>query len=190
MCRGKPKGGSINYLFFRKTIMKPSIDVIKSEVLIHSLLNTHQNPKKILLSDRLSREESLRYDFFIEVVDSDAKNIDCAAVEFDENYLYVVSSLSDSGAAIFDLRSGDLDSAKEALEKLSPLFEIAMPFFIPYADNTVYIFCSKKYHPTSDLQLQRADMLDGLKFYTPYIQKAMFEQPKFFLGFFGSLLKN
>lgn len=170
--------------------MKPSIDAIKSEVLIHTLLNTHQNPKSILLSDRLSREESLRYDFFIEVVGSDAKNIDCAAVRFDENYLYLISSLSNSGVAIFDLESGDLDIAKEALKKLSPLFEIAMPFFIPYADNSVYIFCSKKYHPVSDLQLQRADMLDGLKFYTPYIQKAMFEQPRFFRDFFGPLLKN
>lgn len=169
---------------------KPSLDKIKSEILIHVLLNTHQNPKKLLLRSALDKQEVLKYDFPIDVTDSYGENIDCAAVDFDGDFLYTVSSLASDGAVVFDVRSSDLEKAKDALAQLSPLFDIAMPFSIPFSDNSIYIFCSKKYHPTADLQLQRADMLDGLEFYTPYIHKAMFEQPKFFSTFFNSLLKN
>jgi spermidine synthase len=49
-----------------------------------------------------------------------------------------------------------------------------MPF--KFGHNTS-ILASKKYHPTADLNLQRADLLDGLDYYSAEIQLASFVFP-------------
>ena len=49
-----------------------------------------------------------------------------------------------------------------------------MPF--RFGHNTS-ILASKKYHPTADLVLQRADLLDDLQYYSSEIHKAVFVFP-------------
>jgi len=168
----------------------PNIRTIKSEILIHTVINTHQNPRSIAILEDLDSTELSKYDFVCNCSSELKNNLDGVITRYDKDYLYTISSLNDEGIAIFSMDNYSPKELKLALEKLSFAFDIIMPFMIPFADCSVYIFCSKKYHPTADLQLQRADMLDNLKFYTPYIQKAMFEQPRFFFGYFEGLIKN
>ena len=60
------------------------------------------------------------------------------------------------------------------LKLVGTKFWIAMPF--KFGHNTS-ILASKKYHPTADLNLQRADLLDGLDYYSSEIQLASFVFP-------------
>ena len=49
-----------------------------------------------------------------------------------------------------------------------------MPF--KFGHNTS-IIASKRYHPTADINLQRADLLDGLNYYSAEIHNASFVFP-------------
>ncbi len=72
----------------------------------------------------------------------------------------------------------DLLGVKSLLESLSD-FNIKMPFYIPLAlQQDCYVFLSHRYHPTADIQLQRADMLEGLQYYTPHLHTSAFVLPK------------
>lgn len=67
---------------------------------------------------------------------------------------------------------------REQLENLGN-FAIKMPFFVPLSLlQDCYIFASKLYHPTADIQLQRADMLEGLQYYHANLHISAFTLPK------------
>jgi len=72
---------------------------------------------------------------------------------------------------------------KEILKKMGSLFGIVMPYryeMISYPGiNWNFIIASKKYHPTADIILQRADLIEGLKYYNSDIQRAAFAVPTY-----------
>ncbi len=70
--------------------------------------------------------------------------------------------------------SNDKEQLFADLRLVGTKFWIAMPF--KFGHNTS-ILASKKYHPTADLNLQRADLLDGLDYYSSEIQLASFVFP-------------
>ncbi len=76
-----------------------------------------------------------------------------------------------------------MDEHKKILKKMGSLFGIVMPYryeMITYPGvNWNFILASKKYHPTADIILQRADLIEGLKYYNSDIQRASFALPTF-----------
>ena len=76
----------------------------------------------------------------------------------------------------------DLEGHKRILETVGRPFWIAMPYSYPMysypGTNWNFILASKKYHPTADIVLQRADLLEGLQYYTSDIQRAAFAVPR------------
>ncbi|TLD86990.1 spermidine synthase [Helicobacter sp. MIT 05-5294] len=67
---------------------------------------------------------------------------------------------------------------KKLLESLED-FRVKMPCFAPLSPlQDCYIFASKAYHPTADIQLQRADMLEGLQYYHANLHESAFVLPK------------
>ncbi len=76
----------------------------------------------------------------------------------------------------------DLEGHKRILETVGRPFWIAMPYSYPMysypGTNWNFILASKKYHPTADIVLQRADLLEGLQYYTSDIQRAAFTVPR------------
>ncbi len=76
-----------------------------------------------------------------------------------------------------------MDEHKEILKKMGSLFGIVMPYryeMISYPGiNWNFILASKKYHPTADIILQRADLIEGLKYYNSDIQRASFAVPTY-----------
>ncbi|WP_297811072.1 spermidine synthase [uncultured Helicobacter sp.] len=68
---------------------------------------------------------------------------------------------------------------KQLLESLES-FRVKMPCFAPLSLlQDCYIFASKVYHPTADIQLQRADMLEGLSYYNANLHLSAFVLPQF-----------
>jgi len=55
--------------------------------------------------------------------------------------------------------------------------------------NWNFIMGSKLYHPTADMILQRADLIDGLKYYNSDIHKASFILPNYIKQELGELYK-
>ncbi|KPH50374.1 spermidine synthase [Helicobacter pullorum] len=74
----------------------------------------------------------------------------------------------------------DISKTKEILESLGEEFRIKMPFYIPMSLDMqdFYIFASKKYHPTADIILQRADMLEDLEYYNANLHLSAFVLPQ------------
>lgn len=167
----------------------PSQKKIKSEFLTHIGVNTHPEPKNVAVINEMEIDGFALYDFPIAVEVELKDKYDIIFSEQNENFLYEIAALESEGIAIYETL-GDLTHLKEFMGKLESHFGIVMPFFIPYSENRTCLFCSKKYHPTADLLMQRAQMVEPVEYYTPYLQKAAFEQPKYFKAFFGDALKN
>ncbi len=111
-------------------------------------------------------------------------------------YAQVNRVLKDDG--LIALQGGsywmDIKTHKRILETSGRLFDIAMPYryemYTYPGVNWNFILASKKYHPTADINLQRADLLEGCKYYTSDIHKASFSVPKFIKKELLGIAKN
>lgn len=88
----------------------------------------------------------------------------------------------------------DLEGHKRILETVGRPFGIAMPYSYPMysypGTNWNFILASKKYHPTADIVLQRADLLEGHNYYTSDIQRAAFTVPRYIKKALLGIAKN
>lgn len=85
----------------------------------------------------------------------------------------------------------EFDKAEEFLRGFSD-FRILMPFIAPLSLSLkdCYMFASKKYHPTADIMLQRADMLDDLEYYCANLHLSAFVIPKSIKNKLYGIVKN
>ena len=103
----------------------------------------------------------------------------------DELFDEISRVLKDDGLVVTQGKSYflDLASHKELLKKVAKNFYIAMPYryeMLCYEGGVYsFILASKKYHPTADINLQRADLMDGLKYYNSDIHIASFAKPTY-----------
>ncbi len=111
-------------------------------------------------------------------------------------YAQVNRVLKDDG--LMALQGGscwmDLQTHKKLLQTAAKPFGIAMPYryeMYSYPGvNWNFILSSKKYHPTADINLQRADLLEGNRYYTSDIHKASFVLPKYIKKELLGIAKN
>ncbi len=77
----------------------------------------------------------------------------------------------------------EMEQNRNVLRNLGKYFLIALPYRYEMYLYPGCIFtsaiASKKYHPTADIILQRADLLDNLKYYNSDVHKAAFALPNF-----------
>ena len=127
----------------------------------------------------------------------------------DESYDIVLLNIkTDDDAALFEhirrilspegiciVSSGDLELQQgevlHRLQTMAPFFRYLLPYrtgtrFLP--DNGL-IFASKKLHPTADIRLQQADMLEGLSYYTADVHESAFALPAALFQTFRNALK-
>lgn len=73
----------------------------------------------------------------------------------------------------------DFQKLKDLMLSLSD-FRILMPFYAPLSllPYDFYLFASYKYHPTADICLQKADMLEGLEYYNALLHQSAFVLPQ------------
>ena len=104
--------------------------------------------------------------------------LDDAAVMADVNRI-----LTPKGLVVMDASSQLFDMAghKEVLSALDAHFKIVMPFryvsMVRTGGEQWFALGSKFYHPTADINLQRADLTDGFAWYNSDIHIAQFALP-------------
>ena len=108
-------------------------------------------------------------------------------------YAHISRILKDDGlvVAVGSSWQKDFSSNKEIMKVLGESFKIVMPYRFENYLNCNYnlILGSKFYHPTADIILQRADLIDDLKYYNSDIHKASFTLPEYIKKELGSLYK-
>lgn len=161
-------------------------EIINAEMLTHIALCTHKEPKDVLILGRhdyinlqIAKHESLHVELCEKVscIESAKDNsMDIVMINSDRFYdatfiAQINRVLKKDGLLVIKTN----DKLKENMESLSS-FDIVMTY--AYED-TRAILASKKYHPTADLVLQRADLLDDLTYYNAEMHLAAFTLPTY-----------
>ncbi len=115
---------------------------------------------------------------------------------FDRNfYAHVFKILKDDGIVVAQGESWwiDMPLHKEIMGVIGEFFKIVMPYrfemYMYPGCNWNFVLGSKHYHPTADMVLQRADMMDDLRYYNADIHKASFVLPNYVKKELGELYK-
>ncbi|MDD2653047.1 MAG: spermidine synthase [Sulfurimonas sp.] len=82
----------------------------------------------------------------------------------------------------------DVAANKSLMANLGKYFKIIMPYNL--GDAKTALLASKEYHPTADINLQRADMLDGLSYYNCDIHPAAFAMGNYIRKEYLGVIKN
>jgi len=187
---------------------------IKDEMLIHIPVCTHADPKKILLiggCDNLYAEAK-KHRTIEEIVRLSAEEAADSLTDLPENSfdIAVIATenftadrvfwgllnrvLNDTGI-VTTMSSSLLTQEEVAASELSmagELFKIVMPYRYESLAEDGHLLCknlllaSHRYHPTADINLQRADLTEGFHYYNSDIAIGAFQLPtvvrKRFLG--------
>ena len=100
-------------------------------------------------------------------------------------YSNVYRILKDDGLVVAQGESWwiDMPLHKEIMKTIGSFFKIVMPYrfemYMYPGCNWNFIMGSKFYHPTADINLHRADLLEGVKYYNSDIHKASFVLPTY-----------
>lgn len=172
--------------------------------MVHIPLCTHKEPENILiLSDDAMKlqQEVARHDN-INATTLPA-SIDALRDATDASFEVVLSEIPCDAAVIAHLGriitdDGLLMSVHPSLDNvnenkiimgiMAKYFKIIMPCRLE--DGTTLLLASKSYHPTADVILQRADMLDGLNFYNCDVHPASFAMGNYIRKEYLGVIKN
>ena len=162
-----------------------------AEMMVNIPLCTHIEAKKVLIlgtvcesikNETLRHKKESSFEFGdLSLIDSKQdKDIDIVILTDIKIDFQTVSDifriLKSDGILTFNssFYSKDIEALKNDLELVGKLFWIAMPFNFGH---TTSILASKKYHPTADLNLNRAEFLEDMDYYSAEIHAASFVFP-------------
>lgn len=182
-----------------------NLDYIKSEMLTHVPFNTHANPKRVLVINGAKRigKELEKYNSITEITHVDeidtieklqklgAKKYDIAIVSTSkysssrEFWIELTKLLDTKGVVSIEMSNlfTKKDEASKELKLAGAIYSIAMPYRYERATDGEIItseylmLASRFYHPTADINLQRADLTDGFAYYNSDITIASFVSP-------------
>ncbi len=177
---------------------------IYNELMVHIPVCTHKEPHTLLiisnegfgLLDEVAKYKTIE----AKVIDTDLESIrDMKEKSFDvviseapidaTHMAHINRVLKEDALAVFapfDLSSEQESKAK--LEEIGKYFKIAMPYALLSADTAV--LASKEYHPTADINLQRADLTDGFEVYNSDLHRGVFAMPTYIKKSYLGIIKN
>ena len=182
-------------------------------MLVHVPMCTHAQPQHILIvgGDENLKAEVAKYKDLKEVIVI-TEDISDKMVGFGENYFDVAiiadenyktdrvfwgllnKVLNDTGVAatVASTMLTEEEAFEAELKTIGELFKVVMPYRYELLEADGYlvaknlILASKVYHPTADINLQRADLTEGMNYYNSDIAIGTFHVPtvskKRFLG--------
>lgn len=162
-----------------------------NEMMVHVPLCTHKEASNVLIigtvdedlkseASKHNKTSKIEFGDTSFLTSQNEKNVDVIIltdVKIDELLLANIERiLKDDGLICFATKafSKDEEQLFTDLKLVGSKFWIAMPF--RFGHNTS-IIASKRYHPTADLNLQRADLLDDLDYYSAEMHNASFVFP-------------
>ncbi|WP_457607297.1 spermine/spermidine synthase domain-containing protein [Nitratifractor sp.] len=181
-----------------------NLHFIRDEMLVHIPLCAHAEPRRVLVvggCERI-RDELAKHSIIEETVHIDAegavdaleslgrKDFDVAIVADerfggDREFWIALTKQLDARGLASALMSNlilEEEKAKEELRLLGGIYGIVMPYRYEEEKALVssyMVLASRFYHPTADLNLQRADLTDGFRYYNSDIAIACFQTPTF-----------
>jgi spermidine synthase len=179
-------------------------DFIYPEMMVHVPLCTHKEPKNILVLSNDAMKLQLEVARHNEIsATSIPATIDALRGANDNSFDVILSELPCDAAVIAHLARAlnengllmsvhpSLDNVVEnkiIMEIMAKYFKIIMPCRLE--DGTTLLLASKAYHPTADLILHRADMLDGVSYYNCDIHPASFAMGTYIRKEYLGVIKN
>ena len=179
-------------------------EFIYPEMVVHVSLCTSKYPKKVLIiSDNVSRlaKEMLKYkgitakaiECSLEAISNlkdDIFDVVICEMASDIKLLAQIERISKEDAILCITHPSldEVDANKVIMKDLARYFKIIMPFDV--GSNKTVLLASKEYHPTADIILQRADMLDDNKYYNCDIHIAAFAMGNYIRKEYLGIIKN
>ena len=180
-------------------------EFVYPEMLVHVPMCTHKGPRNVLVvsdAPEALRMELARYGSDIVVIHAPATlealrevadgSIDVVLCECGVDAAvagHISRVLSAEG--VVSLRHPSLEEVQAntvLLGVLGNYFKIIMPYRL-WNEETL-LLASKGNHPTADLNLHRADMLDGLQYYNSDIHPAAFAMPNYVRKNYLGIIRN
>jgi len=177
------------------------------EMMVHVPMCTHKEPQNILMitdAPEALQAELARYGSDIVVTHASAASALEALRDLAEGSMDVVMCDKEVDAAIAGhinrvlgeegvvaMRHPSLESVQENTVLMSVLgnyFKIIMPYGL--ANEETLLLASKGNHPTADINLHRADMLDGVQYYNSDIHPAAFAMPNYVRKTYLGITRN
>ncbi len=182
------------------------------EMMVHVPICTHAEPKNIFvisdneqkIVDELNKYNGLnvlvcKVDEAISKL-TDAKDIDviiCDASVLGTDAIFngiAKKILGTKGVMSIGASSliSNSNSAKRELEALGESFRIVMPYWFVSSNNEAMFayIASEYYHPTADINLQRADLTSGFNYYNSDIAIGAFSMPTMIRKEYLGLIKS
>lgn len=177
---------------------------IYPEMMVHVPLCTNKTPENVLIisdnAELFINEIEKHNDInstvagcSIDVVrDLSDKNFDVVICEMQDDaavLAHINRILKDDGQLVIKHDSlDDIQSNKIVMQVLGNYFKIIMPYNLGNGETA--LLASKEYHPTADIILQRADMLDNVNYYNCDIHIAAFAMPNYIRKEYLGIIKN
>ncbi|MDQ1326150.1 MAG: hypothetical protein QG564_1275 [Campylobacterota bacterium] len=189
---------------------------IKDEMLVHIPICTHAQPKNILIvggcdkiKNEVEKHKSLENILILKEDIADqmtglGEHFFDVAIVVDENFRtdrifwgLLHKALHPKGvvSTVASTMLVQEEAFEEELKTVGELFKIVMPYCYEEMGENGYLLCknlllaSKAYHPTADINLQRADLTDELNYYNSDIAIGAFQVPTISKKRFAGLIK-
>ncbi len=180
---------------------------IAPEMMTHVAMCTHKNPRSVMLvsdqSDLLQGELGRYREIETTVVNTNDllgtfrnggdKSIDVLLLDTisDDSavFAHVNRLLKEDGLMV--CKHPDLEKIEEntkLMQILGNYFKIIMPYYNGAGETL--LLCSKEYHPTADLILQRSDLLEGQQFYNCDVHIGVFAMPQYIRKNYLGIIRN
>jgi spermidine synthase len=172
------------------------------EMLVHVSLSTHKEPQKVLVvtdrKDKIENElEKQKLFLNLETTFSDSEGFKDLESESFDVAIFDNADLDEVSISHINriLNSHGVVSSSgnfETLKKFSSVFRIAMPYltFEIEEKSEVSILASKFYHPTADINLQRADFIDNCEYYNSDTHTSSFVMPNYIKNQIRDFVRN
>lgn len=179
-------------------------DFIYAEMMVHVPMCTSKEAKDVLIisdsAEKLTAEIARHKEANLTVIKCSLNEITALG---DDSFDVVISEIKNDTAIFshvnrvlkkdgqFVTTHPSLDSVEENKSLMSILgkyFKIIMPYHI--GDASTALLASKEYHPTADINLQRADMLDGLSYYNSDVHPSAFAMGNYIRKEYLGIIKN
>lgn len=180
---------------------------IYPEMITHVALCTHKNPHTVmvvsdqndLLKDELARYRDIETNFAVTsdiltaVRNGTDKSIDVLLLDTlsDDSAVFAHANrlLKEDGLMVCKHPNlDDVSANTNLMQILGNYFKIIMPYY-DGAGETL-LLCSKEYHPTADLILQRSDLLEGQQFYNCDVHIGVFAMPQYIRKNYLGIIRN
>lgn len=177
------------------------------EMMVHVAMCTHKNPRSVMVlsnqADLLNNEMARYRDVEVTNAGCDAlletlrngtdKSVDVLLLDAqsDDAAVFAHANRLLKDDALMVLKHSDLDDITantNLMQILGNYFKIIMPYYA--GDGSTLLICSKEYHPTADLILQRSDLLEGLQFYNCDVHIGVFAMPQYIRKNYLGIIRN